>query len=391
MANLNKRGILTDPFCRRCGKEIESTDHALIWCSKDVEVWSSSVFWSLIADWKGLYCDELLRWLLSKVKMEDLEVFCIVIWAIWRERNCFIHQKKSRAAGETLDWVENFLLEFQNTKRVFKAKKGRNCSMSQLAWCPPPRGSLKLNTDAAVKHHSNFIGVGATIRDGDGKVIAALSKPISGIFTAEMGELLAVREGLLLVKFLKLSIQWVEVDASNVDFVVNSTDFLGGFAGCVIEDIKALSKDVGVLKCQAIPRSGNGVAHTLTALAFSYREEKIWQVGHPTEWNIPQDVQSKIIHLPPFCVQAGRPKKKRFKYAGEHGNGKTRNCTICKKSGHNRQNCKNAQPCQAPQPCPSATSATSKRPRRPYKCRKCGEEGHNLQKCPLASEVGGTT
>ncbi|KAK3198554.1 hypothetical protein Dsin_021969 [Dipteronia sinensis] len=109
------------------------------------------------------------------------------------------------------------------------------------------------------------------------------------------------------------------------------------------------------------------------------------------EWNIPQDVQSKVVHPPPFRAQAGRPKKKRFKSAGEHGNVKTRNCTICKKSGHNRQNCKNPQPCQAPQPCPSATSGTSKRPRRPYRCRKCGEEGHNSQKCPLPSEVGGTT
>ncbi|KAK3188837.1 hypothetical protein Dsin_028398 [Dipteronia sinensis] len=102
-------------------------------------------------------------------------------------------------------------------------------------------------------------------------------------------------------------------------------------------------------------------------------------------------ISKKVVHPPPFRAQAGRPKKKRFKSAGEHGNGKTRNCTICKKSGHNRQNCKNPQPCQAPQSCPSATSATSKRPRRPYRCRKCGEEGHNSQKCPLPSEVSGTT
>ncbi|KAK3206981.1 hypothetical protein Dsin_021027 [Dipteronia sinensis] len=67
-------------------------------------------------------------------------------------------------------------------KKVFKVKKGSNCSTSQVARCPPPRGSLKLKTDAAVKQNSTFIGIGAAIRDGDGKVIVALSKPISSIF-----------------------------------------------------------------------------------------------------------------------------------------------------------------------------------------------------------------
>ncbi|KAK0574116.1 hypothetical protein LWI29_018397 [Acer saccharum] len=121
----------------------------------------------------------------------------------------------------------------------------------------------------------------------------------------------------------------------------------------------------------------------------------IFPVGHPSEWTIPEGVRSMVVYPPPFHVQAGRPKKKRYKSAGEHRNGKTRHCTICGKSGHNRQNCRNAQPCQIPVPsatsATSATTATSKRPRRPYRCRKCGEEGHNSQKCPLTPEVGGTT
>ncbi|KAK0575922.1 hypothetical protein LWI29_009182 [Acer saccharum] len=121
----------------------------------------------------------------------------------------------------------------------------------------------------------------------------------------------------------------------------------------------------------------------------------IFPVGHPSEWTIPEGVRSMVVYPPLFRAQAGRPKKKRYKSAGEHRNGNTRHCTICGKSGHNRQNCRNAQPCQIPVPsatsATSATIATSKRPRRPYRCRKCGEEGHNSQKCPLTPEVGGTT
>ncbi|KAI9191588.1 hypothetical protein LWI28_010488 [Acer negundo] len=227
---------------------------------KAVDVWSSSVFWSLITGWKGLNCIDLLRWLISKVKMEEMEVFCIVLWAVWRDRNCFIHQKQSRAAEETLDWATNFVLEFQNTYKAFNAKTDGECCFTQVVWCPPPRGYLKLNTDVAVKPNSNFIGIGAVIRDGDGKVITALSKPFPSFFDAELGELLAVREGLLLAKTLKLSMHLVEMDARNASSAINSLTSLASSAGCIIDDIKALCKDVGVLKCQAIPRSGNDKA-----------------------------------------------------------------------------------------------------------------------------------
>ena len=87
---------------------------------------------------------------------------------------------------------------------------------------------------------------------------------------------------MLLAKSLKLSIQWMETDASNVVSAVSNLDYLGGPAGCIIEDILALCKDVGILKCQAIPRSGNGVAHTLAALAFFFKEEKLWQNVMPS-------------------------------------------------------------------------------------------------------------
>ncbi|KAK0598959.1 hypothetical protein LWI29_001087 [Acer saccharum] len=62
----------------------------------------------------------------------------------------------------------------------------------------------------------------------------------------------------------------------------------------------------------------------------------IFPVGHPSEWTIPEGMRSMVVYPPSFRAQAGRPKKKRYESAGEHRNGKTRHCTICGKSGHNR-------------------------------------------------------
>ncbi|KAK0584164.1 hypothetical protein LWI29_008551 [Acer saccharum] len=92
-----------------------------------------------------------------------------------------------------------------------------------------------------------------------------------------------------------------------------------------------------------------GDCYKTTSWVEAY-SRNIFPVGHPSEWNIPEDVRSRVVYPPAFRAQAGRPKKKRYKSAGEYRNGKTRNYTICGKSGHNRQNCRNAQPCQIPVP-----------------------------------------
>ncbi|KAK2662118.1 hypothetical protein Ddye_000692 [Dipteronia dyeriana] len=72
-----------------------------------------------------------------------------------------------------------------------------------------------------------------------------------------------------------------------------------------------------------------GDCYKTTSWVEAYAET-IFPVGHPNNWNIPEDVQSKIVLPPPFHAQAGRPRKKRFKSVREHGNGKPRNCTIVK-------------------------------------------------------------
>ena len=58
---------------------------------------------------------------------------------------------------------------------------------------------LKALTDVAIRKGHRFIGVGGVIRDGRGKIIDAVSKAVDGLFSAEIGECVALREGLLIV------------------------------------------------------------------------------------------------------------------------------------------------------------------------------------------------
>ncbi|KAL5839128.1 hypothetical protein ACOSQ3_011833 [Xanthoceras sorbifolium] len=122
------------------------------------------------------------------------------------------------------------------TQKVFGSPLQPPRQSRSSRWLPPPAGSLKLNTDAAVK---------------------------SGC---------SVLEGLLLAKEFNLIIAWVELDAVNVvTRVLNSLS--SSVLDPIISDVKALFRAVGVSNCHVIPRSGNGMAHSLASLAFSSKEE----------------------------------------------------------------------------------------------------------------------
>ena len=112
--------------------------------------------------------------------------------------------------------------------------------------------------------------------------MAAISKPILGNFSVELGELIALHEGLLLAKNLNLVINLTKVDASNVAVMLNSNSSYLRDAMFIISDIQALRSDVGAFSCQAIPRESNSLAHGLANLAFSSGKEMQWRNADPS-------------------------------------------------------------------------------------------------------------
>ncbi|KAK3200742.1 hypothetical protein Dsin_024157 [Dipteronia sinensis] len=74
-------------------------------------------------------------------------------------------------------------------------------SISHAIFC-----HLKLNTAVVIRKNVRSIGVEAAIQDDKGLVIAALSIQLPGLFNADIGELIALREGLLLVHLYNLQI-----------------------------------------------------------------------------------------------------------------------------------------------------------------------------------------
>ncbi|KAL5836287.1 hypothetical protein ACOSQ3_015843 [Xanthoceras sorbifolium] len=131
----------------------------------------------------------------------------MILWGVWSDRNAVFHSKSPRVSADLVSWSLSLLREFQGTQKVFGSPSQPPRQPCSASWSPPPAGSLKLNTDAAVKSGFFVMGSGAVVRNSQGKVIAASAKPLLGFFPAELGELLALREGLLVAKELSLIIE----------------------------------------------------------------------------------------------------------------------------------------------------------------------------------------
>ncbi|KAL5836959.1 hypothetical protein ACOSQ3_014128 [Xanthoceras sorbifolium] len=218
---------------RVCLNAIPSLSHALFWCSSVRPIWESTVFWDILNLQCHISCFDLILWVFVRAKRAEFEEFCMIL-------------------ADLVSWSLSLLSEFQGTQKVFGSPLQPPRQPRSSPWSPPPAGSLKLNTDAAVTPGCSVMGSGAVVRDSQGKVVAASAKPILGFFPAELGELLALREGLLLAKELNLITEW------------------------------ALFRAVGVSNCHAIPRSGNGMSHSLASLAFSSKEEFCWFNPEPS-------------------------------------------------------------------------------------------------------------
>ncbi|KAL5767157.1 hypothetical protein ACOSQ2_013940 [Xanthoceras sorbifolium] len=209
---------------RVCHNAIPSLSHALFWCSSVRPIWESTVFWDVLNLQRHISCFDLILWVFVRAKRAEFEEFCMIL-----------------VNADLVSWSLSLLREFQGTQKVFGSPSQPPRQPCSASWSPPPAGSLKLNTDAAVKSGFSVMGSGAVVRDSQGKVVAASAKPLLGFFPAELGELLALREGLL-----------------------------------------ALFRVVGVSNCHAIPRSRNGMAHSLASLAFSSKEDFCWFNPEPS-------------------------------------------------------------------------------------------------------------
>ncbi|KAL5733119.1 hypothetical protein ACOSQ2_032811 [Xanthoceras sorbifolium] len=113
-----------------------------------------------------------------------------------------------------------------------------NLVSAKKTWLPPPFGCYKLNVDAAFNHQKRAAGLGVVVRDDCGVPRVAASWFLKGIMDIEVGEAMALLEGLKVAIDRNLFPLLIESDSSNVVNLCNNLISSRTEVGVIIQEIK---------------------------------------------------------------------------------------------------------------------------------------------------------
>ncbi|XP_062014260.1 uncharacterized protein LOC133730740 [Rosa rugosa] len=186
------------------------------------------------------------------------DLFFMVLWVIWTERNNAIWNGTSFNACNAAKWTVTLLDDYQKQHPAGFSKHAR----PKAKWQLPPTGRLKINVDGSYRPECGDGGIGVVVRDEVGNCIAAMARYYPHVLSAIHMEAEACRAGILLAIHQYWNAFDLESDCSLVVAALQLN----------VEDRSEI---------RHIFREANGVANRLAHLASLNYLDDIWLEESP--------------------------------------------------------------------------------------------------------------
>ncbi|XP_062012631.1 uncharacterized protein LOC133729159 [Rosa rugosa] len=160
----------------------------------------------------------------------------MVLWALWKNRNNKLWNDSCQTANDLVLGSMTWLEEFEKARKLEKQpKQARNGK----TWKPALHGKWKLNVDGSFLPHSTKGGVGGVLRDSSGHFKAGFVLQTSYAASAKHVELMAIKEGLELLRNLLARNVILETDCLEATQDIRNYNHERVVEGRLIDDIKA--------------------------------------------------------------------------------------------------------------------------------------------------------
>ena len=153
--------------------------------------------------------------------VKDWELFAIVAWCLWNNRNKVRHGGAGKICKSIAEEARKYRAE------VWTALPSNNRpsrpKIIHKQWSPPPQGWYKVNVDAAVFKEQGTCGIGVVIRNHQGQIMGAMCKKLEFPLGALEEKAKAMEAGILLAWDLGLKDIVVEGDAQLIIQALNGS------------------------------------------------------------------------------------------------------------------------------------------------------------------------
>ncbi|XP_073031163.1 uncharacterized protein [Primulina eburnea] len=171
--------------------------------------------------------------------------------------------------AENVSWSSVILPNFQKARAKEKIVEATPRNKSEKVWKPPVSCTLKLNVDAAMNEDRHQFGIGGAVRDNQGRLLLAFGKQINQPISVVHGELLAIRESIILLYDRGFSDVQVATDSQLAVLAVTTNQDDLGYNGICAADIRERLKTPVISEIIHVRSSANKVAHNLARFSFS--------------------------------------------------------------------------------------------------------------------------
>ncbi|XP_073057074.1 uncharacterized protein [Primulina eburnea] len=151
-------------------------------------------------------------------------------------------------------------------------------------WTRPATGTSKLNVDACINESLNRYSIGGVLRDCQGKLLLAFGKQITKPLSVVHGELLAIKEGVIMIYEKRFQEVLVASDSVLAVQAVKAIQDDLGYSGICAEEINLLAHAPVISDLVYEPRVTNKVAHQVANFASSSPSPFIWMNGDFPLW-----------------------------------------------------------------------------------------------------------
>ncbi|KAH9781766.1 putative reverse transcriptase/RNA-dependent DNA polymerase [Citrus sinensis] len=281
--NLWKRKVVEEPTCKRCKLSVETISHALLECKAARKIWLQSPFSAPRLEANSQDIFSTLQNMAKELRKSDLELMVALCWSAWYARNKCIFDGRELNPIISAAKAESVLTAFQRVRKPQQSHISISIKEKQQEWLPPPQNVFKVNVDAAFNSKNLSAGVGAVIRDSNGKIVAAGVNQNLLKGSASLAEAEAVLWGLQLARNADVSSLIIESDCLEVVQLVNNTK---GSRSEIFWTILAIQNQMKIFQkvvVNHIPRHCNACAHYLAKIALGKISPCMWLGNIPAE------------------------------------------------------------------------------------------------------------